>query len=76
MHMTSPSKIVDLTRHLPDEDIPLHDTARAELDDGDNTPVTASEEALESAGYDEVVYEEDDLRGRRWTALLRLFSSV
>ena len=70
MHMTSPSKIVDLTRHLPDEDIPLHDTARAELDDGDNTPVTASEEALESAGYDEVVYEEDDLRGRRWTAFI------
>ena len=68
--MTSHSKIVGLTRHLPDEDVMEANSVALETLDVDESHVLTGEEAAET-GYEEPVYfDEEERTARAWTAFV------
>ncbi len=68
--MNSRSKIVGLTRHLPDESESREHSIALDSVDVDDSHILTEEDVVETGPDEAVFYEDDYVQGRRWTAFL------
>ena len=68
--MNSRSKIVGLTRHLPDDtESEEHSVALGSIE-VDESHLLSAEDISETGLHEEVFYEENETQDRRWTAFI------